>query len=190
MMDIFDLLQNKPQSSIAESASIGVVGVGEAEDQFGIPDGTFSEQEDTGGFDVGTSDAGDEISFDNTEEGEADSNEILNPLADIEDSELSLVTELRISFATLYKDSKIKYDRLITKNLNSSEYGADFKEIQDQYKDVLRNMYLYLKNKYEKESLPTKILQLNTFKIQLNTLHDAANQLLEKIGVLDAVDQD
>ena len=181
IMDIFDLLQNKPLINIAESTDIAI-NVGEAVDEFGIPDGTT--EDDTADIDVGAGDAGDEggFSFEEDTEGEESSGEeVTNPLEDIDDSEISLVTEMRISFATLYKDSKIKYERLVSRNLNSSDYGAEFKEIQDQYKDILHNMYLYLKNKHDKESVVTKILQFNKFKSLLNTLYDNANILLEKI---------
>lgn len=184
-MDLYDFLTQKPQKIIKES----YVAVGEAgEDDFGIPSGDEGDM----GFDdseagsmSGPNDYGDFGTDDGFGGTDVETNEgtIKNPLDDIEDSELSLTTETRNSFTTLYYDNKTKYEKLLSKNLDSSEFGPEFKEIQEQYKEILDNIRLYLKNKYDVEPIATKILQLNDFKMQLNTLHDASNSLLQKLGV-------
>lgn len=187
-MDLYDFLMQKneqKQNTFIEEYTAK----GEADD-LGIPTGLDDEAMQTddsvgdqdsddfgGGFDDGFGD-----------ETEGDNNEIMNPLADIEDSELSLVTELRNNFTILYNDNKSRYEKLLSKNLDSSEFGPQFKEIQDQYKDVLTDIRLYLKNKYDNELLATKILQFNKFKAIINTLTESANQLLTKIGVKDKDD--
>lgn len=189
-MDLYDFLMQKneqKQNTFIEEYTAK----GEADD-LGIPTGLDDETMQTddsvgdqdsddfgGGFDDGFGD-----------ETEGDTNEIMNPLADIDDSELSLVTELRNNFTILYNDNKSRYEKLLSKNLDSSEFGPQFKEIQDQYKDVLTDMRLYLKNKYDNELLATKILQFNKFKAIINTLTESANQLLTKIGVKDKDDND
>lgn len=191
-MDLYDFLVKKPSINIDSNKAYG-----EASDDFGmdfgIPTGTeqddLSVPSDNGGsnedpnmgfgFDDGEMNDGFDQGVEN-EEGK-----IVNPLDDIEDADLSLTTETRSNFATLYRDSKTNYEKLLSKNLDSSEFGSDFKEIQEQYKAVLQNIRLYLKNKYNKESIVTKIMQLNDFKMQINTLNEASNSLLEKIGVHD-----
>lgn len=190
-MDLYDFLVKKPSINIDSSKAYG-----EASDDFGmdfgIPTGTeqddlsvpsdsgLNEDPDMGfGFDDGGMNDGFDQGVEN-EEGK-----IVNPLDDIEDADLSLTTETRSNFATLYRESKTNYEKLLSKNLDSSEFGFDFKEIQEQYKAVLQNIRLYLKNKYDKESIVTKIMQLNDFKMQINTLNEASNSLLEKIGVHD-----
>lgn len=191
-MDLYDFLVKKPSINIDSSKAYG-----EASDDFGMDFGipTGTEQDDLSvpsdnsgstedpnmgfGFDDGGTNDGFDQGVEN-EEGK-----IINPLDDIEDADLSLTTETRSNFATLYRDSKTNYEKLLSKNLDSSEFGSDFKEIQEQYKAVLQNIRLYLKNKYNKESIVTKIMQLNDFKMQINTLNEASNSLLEKIGVHD-----
>lgn len=191
-MDLYDFLVKKPSINIRSSKAYG-----EASDDFGmdfgIPTGTeqddLSVPSDNGGstedpnMGFGFDDGGMNDGFDQGVENEE--GKIINPLDDIEDADLSLTTETRSNFATLYRDSKTNYEKLLSKNLDSSEFGSDFKEIQEQYKAVLQNIRLYLKNKYNRESIVTKILQLNDFKMQINTLNEASNSLLEKIGVHD-----
>lgn len=192
-MDLYDFLVKKPSINIDSSKAYG-----EASDDFGmdfgIPTGTeqddLSVPSDNGGstedpnMGFGFDDGGmNDDGFDRGVENEE--GKIVNPLDDIEDADLSLTTETRSNFATLYRDSKTNYEKLLSKNLDSSEFGSDFKEIQEQYKAVLQNIRLYLKNKYNKESIVTKIMQLNDFKMQINTLNEASNSLLEKIGVHD-----
>lgn len=191
-MDLYDFLVKKPSINIRSNKAYG-----EASDDFGMDFGipTGTEQDDLSvpsdnsgstedpnmgfGFDDGEMNDGFDQGVEN-EEGK-----IVNPLDDIEDADLSLTTETRSNFATLYRDSKTNYEKLLSKNLDSSEFGSDFKEIQEQYKAVLQNIRLYLKNKYNRESIVTKIMQLNDFKMQINTLNEASNSLLEKIGVHD-----
>lgn len=191
-MDLYDFLVKKPSINIDSSKAYG-----EASDDFGmdfgIPTGTdqddLSVPSDNGGstedpnMGFGFDDGGMNDGFDQGVENEE--GKIVNPLDDIEDADLSLTTETRSNFATLYRDSKTNYEKLLSKNLDSSEFGSDFKEIQEQYKAVLQNIRLYLKNKYNRESIVTKIMQLNDFKMQINTLNEASNSLLEKIGVHD-----
>lgn len=192
-MDLYDFLVKKPSINIDSSKAYG-----EASDDFGmdfgIPTGTeqddLSVPSDNGGstedpnMGFGFDDGG--MNDDGFDQGvENEEGKIVNPLDDIEDADLSLTTETRSNFATLYRDSKTNYEKLLSKNLDSSEFGSDFKEIQEQYKAVLQNIRLYLKNKYNRESIVTKIMQLNDFKMQINTLNEASNSLLEKIGVHD-----
>ena len=191
-MDLYDFLVKKPSINIDSNKRA----YGEASDDFGMDFGipTGTEQDDlsipsdsgsTGDPDMGYSfdDGGMSDGFDQGVENEE--GKIVNPLDDIEDADLSLTTETRNNFTTLYRESKTNYEKLLSKNLDSSEFGSDFKEIQEQYKAVLQNIRLYLKNKYDKESIVTKIMQLNDFKMQINTLNEASNSLLEKIGVHD-----
>ena len=192
-MDLYDFLVKKPSINIRSNKAYG-----EASDDFGmdfgIPTGTeqddLSVPSDNGGstedpnMGFGFDDGG--MNDDGFDQGvENEEGKIVNPLDDIEDADLSLTTETRSNFATLYRDSKTNYEKLLSKNLDSSEFGSDFKEIQEQYKAVLQNIRLYLKNKYNRESIITKIMQLNDFKMQINTLNEASNSLLEKIGVHD-----
>ena len=190
-MDLYDFLVKKPSINIDSSKAYG-----EASDDFGMDFGipTGTEQDDLSvpsdnGFNEDPnmgSDFDDGVMNDGFDQGvKNEEGKIVNPLDDIEDADLSLTTETRSNFATLYRDSKTNYEKLLSKNLDSSEFGSDFKEIQEQYKAVLQNIRLYLKNKYNRESIVTKIMQLNDFKMQINTLNEASNSLLEKIGVHD-----
>lgn len=188
-MDIFDFLVEKPKHNIKGSS---LTTSAEADD-FGIPTGTAQDEisdepvDNSGNMDLGMDDTGMDMGISTDEFGnqelETPEGKIQNPLEDIEDADLSLTTEIRENFASLYNDGKANYEKLLSRNLDSSEFGADFKEIQEQYKAILQNIRLYMKNKFNKESIVTKVLQLNDFKMQINTLHDAMNTLSEKIGV-------
>ena len=188
-MDIYDFLVEKPKHNIKGSS---LTTSAEADD-FGIPTGTAQDEisdepvDNSGNMDFGMDDTGMDMGMSTDEFGnqelETPEGKIQNPLEDIEDADLSLITEIRENFASLYNDGKANYEKLLSRNLDSSEFGADFKEIQEQYKAILQNIRLYMKNKFNKESIVTKVLQLNDFKMQINTLHDAMNTLSEKIGV-------
>lgn len=186
-MDIFDFLVEKPKHNIKGSS---LTTSAEADD-FGIPTGTEQDNisgdppVDDGGMDFGTDDMGMGTDEFGNQELETPEGTIENPLDDIEDADLSLTTEIRENFTSLYNDSKANYEKILSRNLDSSEFGADFKEIQEQYKAILQNIRLYMKNKFNKESIVTKVLQLNDFKMQINTLHTAVNTLSEKLGVKD-----
>lgn len=186
-MDIFDFLVEKPKHNIKGSS---LTTSAEADD-FGIPTGTEQDNisgeppVDNGGMDFGTDDMGMNTDEFGNQELETPEGTIENPLDDIEDADLSLTTEIRENFTSLYNDSKANYEKILSRNLDSSEFGADFKEIQEQYKAILQNIRLYMKNKFNKESIVTKVLQLNDFKMQINTLHTAVNTLSEKLGVKD-----
>lgn len=186
-MDIFDFLVEKPKHNIKGSS---LTTSAEADD-FGIPTGTEQDNisgeppVDNGGMDFGTDDMGMNTDEFGNQELETPEGTIENPLDDIEDADLSLTTEIRENFTSLYNDSKANYEKILSRNLDSSEFGADFKEIQEQYKAILQNIRLYMKNKFNKESIVTEVLQLNDFKMQINTLHTAVNTLSEKLGVKD-----
>lgn len=186
-MDIFDFLVEKPKHNIKGSS---LTTSAEADD-FGIPTGTEQDNisgeppVDAGGMDFGSDDMGLGTDEFGNQELETPEGTIENPLDDIEDADLSLTTEIRENFTSLYNDSKANYEKILSRNLDSSEFGADFKEIQEQYKAILQNIRLYMKNKFNKESIVTKVLQLNDFKMQINTLHTAVNTLSEKLGVKD-----
>lgn len=186
-MDIFDFLVEKPKHNIKGSS---LTTSAEADD-FGIPTGTDQDNVsgdapmDDGGMDFGSDDMGLGTDEFGNQELETPEGTIENPLDDIEDADLSLTTEIRENFTSLYNDSKANYEKILSRNLDSSEFGADFKEIQEQYKAILQNIRLYMKNKFNKESIVTKVLQLNDFKMQINTLHTAVNTLSEKLGVKD-----
>ena len=190
-MDIYDFLVEKPKHNIKGSS---LTTSAEADD-FGIPTGTPQDNVsgeppmDDGNMDFGIDDNMMDMGMSTDEFGnqELDTPEgkIQNPLDDIEDADLSLTTEIRENFTALYNDSKANYEKILSRNLDSSEFGPDFKEIQEQYKAILQNIRLYMKNKFDKESIVTKVLQLNDFKMQINTLHTAVNTLSEKLGVKD-----
>lgn len=190
-MDIYDFLVEKPKHNIKGST---LTTSSEADD-FGIPTGTPQDDVsgeppmDDGNMNFGMDDGMMDMGMSNDEFGnqelETPEGKIQNPLDDIEDADLSLTTEIRENFTSLYNDSKANYEKILSRNLDSSEFGTDFKEIQEQYKAILQNIRLYMKNKFDKESIVTKVLQLNDFKMQINTLHTAVNTLSEKLGVKD-----
>ena len=188
-MDIYDFLVEKPKHNIKGSS---LTTSAEADD-FGIPTGTAQDDisegpsMDDGSMGFGTDDGMMDMSTDEfgNQELETPDGKIQNPLDDIEDADLSLTTEIRENFTSLYNDSKANYEKILSRNLDSSEFGTDFKEIQEQYKAILQNIRLYMKNKFNKESIVTKVLQLNDFKMQINTLHTAVNTLSDKLGVKD-----
>lgn len=188
-MDIYDFLVEKPKHNIKGSS---LTTSAEADD-FGIPTGTAQDDisegpsMDDGNMDFSTDNGMMDMSTDEfgNQELETPDGKIQNPLDDIEDADLSLTTEIRENFTSLYNDSKANYEKILSRNLDSSEFGTDFKEIQEQYKAILQNIRLYMKNKFNKESIVTKVLQLNDFKMQINTLHTAVNTLSDKLGVKD-----
>jgi hypothetical protein len=188
-MDIFDLLSKtrdkKPDESIKVDNPYITSGEADDFDIGGIPDGDFSGNMDTSFDDPGVADDGigmDSMSFDDPQGMDGDGEiAIENPLDDVEDAEISLVANLRENFATLYESSKDIYERFISKNYDTSDFGAEFKEIQSQFKDDLDSMYSYIKNKYDKESTTTRIIQFSRYKGRLNTLIDTTNELLAKL---------
>ena len=188
-MDIYDFLVEKPKHNIKGSS---LTTSAEADD-FGIPTGTAQDDisegpsMDDSSMDFSTDDGMMDMATDEfgNQELETPDGKIQNPLDDIEDADLSLTTEIRENFTSLYNDSKANYEKILSRNLDSSEFGTDFKEIQEQYKAILQNIRLYMKNKFNKESIVTKVLQLNDFKMQINTLHTAVNTLSDKLGVKD-----
>lgn len=187
-MDIFDLLSKtrdkKPDESIKVDNPYITSGEADDFDIGGIPDGDFSGNMDTSFDDPGVADdgMGDPMSFDDPQGMDGDGEiTIENPLDDVEDAEISLVANLRENFATLYESSKDIYERFISKNYDTSDFGAEFKEIQSQFKDDLDSMYSYIKNKYDKESTTTRIIQFSRYKGRLNTLIDTTNELLAKL---------
>ena len=158
-MDIYDFLVEKPKHNIKGSS---LTTSAEADD-FGIPTGTAQDDisegpsMDDGSMDFSTDDSMMDMSTDEfgNQELETPDGKIQNPLDDIEDADLSLTTEIRENFTSLYNDSRANYEKILSRNLDSSEFGTDFKEIQEQYKAILQNIRLYMKNKFNKESIVT-----------------------------------
>ena len=155
-----------------------------------IPNGDINDMGDTGSdFSESMSDSegGDQYGdygngyddggFD--ENGEPRAND---PFADVDDSEFSLISDLRENYAKLYNNQYISYNKLKSENYESSEYEKEFKVLIDMYKRTLNLLYVYISRKYKDESTTTKIMTFVEFKEKFVSITDECNRLIDLIN--------
>lgn len=167
-----------------------VYGFGEAgEDD--IPSGELGEEgpvEDTGD-DMNFNDEGggsdDDYNFDDGEnmDGEEDGNTVKDPLQGIEDSEKSLVGDLRKNMSSFYKARENDLEKILSSNIGTSEYGKEVNDLIENYKTTLSLYETYLRNEYYKESTTNKIMSFVKYKSIFNRLNETLNQYFNLLGV-------
>ena len=185
-MELFDLIiKNSNLKAFSEA------------DDMGIPDGNLNDpnnvgfeggdeppQADTyvddggGGYeDTGYQD--DTYQYDDTGDMPGEPND---PFADVDDSEISLVQDLRENYAKLYNNQYSAYQKFQSENLDSTEFSKEFDTLKKQYKTTLNLLYKYIETKYNNESTTTRIMEFINFKEQFSVLAKTCNRLLDKLN--------
>ena len=187
-MNLVDFLDTKTSfGTFSESKPFS-----EADD---IPDGEMEEgndeqveeevqddtQDDT--QDIDNADTGEDEYVD--DQGESNETPEVDPeedVADVNESNISLNSKLSESFVALYTNQSEEIEKIISSNLESSEFGAEFKILIEEYQTTLEILYDYKTRLFETESTAGRMERLIEFKsifnnltIQLNVLMDSLN---------------
>nr|DAR71432.1 MAG TPA: Permuted papain-like amidase enzyme, YaeF/YiiX, C92 family [Caudoviricetes sp.] len=148
------------------------------------------EMEDTGGSDDGLGDDGgfgsdDGFSDDGfgDENGEGSEGQLPDPLADVDDSEKTLVKDLRSNMATFYKERERELEELLSSNISSLDYSKELTELTERYKTTLGLLEEYLRSQFYNESTSTKVNTFIQYKGTFNSINKAINNIYEKLGV-------
>ena len=183
-MDLLDLLvTNNSFKSFSESKPFS-----EADEE--VPDGELNEEEvqdenieepieetdddeyvDTAGDDTGEAP-------EEAPEEEAPESNPEKDVADVNDSNISLNNKLSESFVTLYTNQSEELDKVKTSNFESSEFGAEFKILIEEYQTTLEILYDYKIRLFETESTAGRMEKLIEFKSIFNNLTVQLNELL------------
>mgnify|MGYP003583297658 CR=1 FL=1 len=179
-MNLVDFLNINSQQTFSESKAFG------EDDE--IPSGNLDEEgneepmEEEPMEEEPTDDGGD----DTYEDSQGDSNmEMENPednVNDVNDSNILLNTKLSTSFVTLYQNQKEELEKLRSSNLESSEFGAEFKVLIDEYQTTLEILYDYKTKKFETESTAGRMEMWIKYKSIFNSLSTQINNLLIKMN--------
>lgn len=174
-MDLFDFLNSEYKAFKEE-------GLDE------IPNGDINNPDDTGKdtpaddeYQSQSDNSSYDYSNDNNEYDDNYSDEEPNendPFADVEDSEFSLITDLRKNYADLYNNQYISYTKLKSENFESSEFEKEFKVLLDMYRRTLNLLYIYISRKYKDESTTSKITTFVEFKEKFVTMVNECNRLI------------
>ena len=147
------------------------------------------EMEDTGGNDgLGDDGFGSDDGFGNDdgfgdENGEGSEGQLPDPLADVDDSEKTLVKDLRSNMATFYKEREIELEELLSSNISSLDYSKELTELTERYKTTLGLLEEYLRSQFYNESTSTKVNTFIQYKGTFNSINKAINNIYEKLGV-------
>ena len=183
-MDLLDLLvTNNSFKSFSESKPFS-----EADEE--VPDGELNEEEvqdenieepieetdddeyvDTAGDDT-------EEAPEEAPEEEAPESNPEEDVADVNASNISLNNKLSESFVTLYTNQSEELDKVKTSNFESSEFGAEFKILIEEYQTTLEILYDYKIRLFETESTAGRMEKLIEFKSIFNNLTVQLNELL------------
>mgnify|MGYP000370201868 FL=1 len=183
-MDLLDLLvTNNSFKSFSESKPFS-----EADEE--VPDGELNEEEvqdenieepieetdddeyvDTAGDDTGEAP-------EEAPEEEAPESNPEEDVADVNASNISLNNKLSESFVTLYTNQSEELDKVKTSNFESSEFGAEFKILIEEYQTTLEILYDYKIRLFETESTAGRMEKLLEFKSIFNNLTVQLNELL------------
>lgn len=185
-MELFDLIiKNSNLKAFSEA------------DDMGIPDGNLNDPnnvgfeggdeppqadtyvDDGGGSYEDTGYQDDTYQYDDTGDMSGEPND---PFADVDDSEISLVQDLRENYAKLYNNQYSAYQKFQSENLDSTEFSKEFDTLKKQYKTTLNLLYKYIETKYNNESTTTRIMEFINFKEQFSVLAKTCNRLLDKLN--------
>ena len=183
-MDLLDLLvTNNSFKSFSESKPFS-----EADEE--VPDGELNEEEvqdenieepiEETGDDEYKDTAGDDTGEapEEAPEEEAPESNPEEDVADVNDSNISLNNKLSESFVTLYTNQSEELDKVKTSNFESSEFGAEFKILIEEYQTTLEILYDYKIRLFETESTAGRMEKLIEFKSIFNNLTMQLNELL------------
>ena len=187
-MDLLDLLvTNNSFKSFSESKPFS-----EADEE--VPDGELNEEEvqdedveepiEETGDDEYKDTAGDDTGEapEEAPEEEAPESNPEEDVADVNDSNISLNNKLSESFVTLYTNQSEELDKVKTSNFESSEFGAEFKILIEEYQTTLEILYDYKIRLFETESTAGRMEKLIEFKGIFNNLTMQLNELLSGLN--------
>lgn len=186
-MNLVDFLDTKTSfGTFSESKPFS-----EADD---IPDGEMEEgndeqveeevQDDTQDIDI--ADTGEDEYVD--DQGESNETPEVDPekdVADVNESNISLNSKLSESFVTLYTNQREEIEKIVSSNLESSEFGAEFKILIKEYQTTLEILYDYKTRLFETESTAGRLERLIEFKSIFNNLTIQLNVLMASINDSD-----
>ena len=185
-MNLVDFLDTKTSfGTFSESKPFS-----EADD---IPDGEMEEgndeqveevQDDTQDIDI--ADTGEDEYVD--DQGESNETPEVDPeedVADVNESNISLNSKLSESFVTLYTNQSEEIEKIVSSNLESSEFGAEFKILIEEYQTTLEILYDYKTRLFETESTAGRLERLIEFKSIFNNLTIQLNVLMASINDSD-----
>ena len=187
-MDLLDLLvTNNSFKSFSESKPFS-----EADEE--VPDGELNEEEvqdedveepiEETGDDEYVDTAGDDTGEapEEAPEEEAPESNPEEDVADVNASNISLNNKLSESFVTLYTNQSEELDKVKTSNFESSEFGAEFKILIEEYQTTLEILYDYKVRLFETESTAGRMEKLIEFKSIFNNLTVQLNELLASLN--------
>lgn len=179
-MNLVDFLNINSQQAFSEAKGFG------EDDE--IPSGNLDEEGNEEPVEEEPADdAGGEDTYDDQyDDSQGDSNmEMENPednVNDVNDSNILLNSKLSTAFVTLYQNQKEELDKLRSSNLESSEFGAEFKVLIDEHQTTLEILYDYKTKKFETESTAGRMEMWIKYKSIFNNLSLQINNLLSKIN--------
>ena len=116
------------------------------------------------------------------EEGEENEGEIKDPLAEVDDSEKGLVSDLRENMTTFYKSREADLEKILASNIGTSEYGDEVLSLIERYKDALTLFKEYLRNEYYEEATSRKVYSFIKYKGLFNTMNEQFNKFYRLLG--------
>lgn len=183
-MNLSDLIKmnNTSNKGIGES-----MGFGEA-DAEEIPTGEMTEEgpvEDTGNEEY-VEEGYEEESYGDSEyseEGEEQEQGLTDPYEGIEDSEKTLVKNLRENMATFYNNREADLEKISSSNMVTSEYGDEIAKVIENYKSSLQLYKDYLRDTFPNESTSRRVVSFLEYKALFNQMNKLLNNYFAKLGV-------
>lgn len=182
---------NNNLKAFGESVSFpfSIIGLGEEDE---IPSGELTEEGPADEpEDIGSEDTEDNMDFDDSgeedygfeDEGSDESNsQIEDPLKDVEDSDKSLVKNLRKNMATFYYSRESDLEKILSSNVATSDYGEEAMELIESYKSTLSLFEEYLRETFDTEATSRKVLSFVKYKSLFNRLNESFNKFFSLIG--------
>lgn len=168
-----------------------IKGFAEADETTGVPDGLQDEgaPSDNDGQDYADAADGNnddymisEDSYDNTESNEEEG-EMPDPLANVDDSEKSLISKLRDNMAAFYRMRENDLDKILSSNIATSDNTDNIKAIIDKYKTSLELYKEYLRNGFNEDPTSSKVATFIEYKALFNTMNKALNEYFRDLGI-------
>ena len=181
-MNLSDLIKinNTPNKGIGES-----MGFGEA-DAEEIPTGEMTEEgpaEDTGNEEYVEEGYEEESYGDGEYAEEGEEQGLTDPYEGIEDSEKTLVKNLRENMATFYNNREADLEKISSSNMVTSEYGDEIAKVIENYKSSLQLYKDYLRDTFPNESTSRRVVSFLEYKALFNQMNKLLNNYFAKLGV-------
>lgn len=102
-------------------------------------------------------------------------------LENIDESEVHIVEKLLTNFSNLYSNQLSTYHRVVSYNLETTDFKDSIVKIKDQYKRSLAILRSYITEKYKNESTVARVEVFVEFKNIFTKLSDEVNDILNKL---------